>query len=60
MRETPYELIAMDANVRSEFYRLCEKRIRLLKQHGFITEAVIHANALRSIKADLDVLAEYD
>ncbi|MDR6819571.1 hypothetical protein J2X76_004763 [Neorhizobium sp. 2083] len=60
MDKHPYDIIAVDEKARIEFYRLCKKRIKLLRQHGFIDEAVLHAKALKSIKDDLAALAEFD
>ncbi|MCS3743813.1 hypothetical protein [Rhizobium sp. BK661] len=59
MQNHPYEIIALNEKARNEFYQLCEKRITLLKQHGFIAEAILHAKSLRSIQADLNELAQF-
>ncbi|CDZ65222.1 Hypothetical protein NGAL_HAMBI2605_34910 [Neorhizobium galegae bv. orientalis] len=59
MEKYTHEYIAINEKERTEFYRLCERRISLLKQHGFINEAILHAKSLRLIKDDLAELSEF-
>lgn len=42
------------------FYSLCERRIKLLRQHGFMEEAIQHSRFLKDIKEDLAFLNEFD